>query len=106
MSNNIVAPLYEPAAAYHAPIPVPVELSVDTVSIEELLSTQELQTIVKKHAAWALAAAGSAQLKPFLSIFTLRDLLVFLPIDGTSSLAAIDVDLSQLPRSAWPRDVR
>lgn len=106
MSRPLVAPRYEPASAYHPPAPVPVDLTVDNVTLEDLLATPATREIVAKTASWALLMSRAEQSVQFLSNFTLRDAASYLPMDVSKSIAAADAALRKLPRSEWPANVR
>ena len=106
MSKNLVAPRYQSAKEYHAPKPAPFEFGVDTVSIQELMDAPATRELVLKHAPWVGIMANSAAFQPYTSIFTLRDIAHFLPMDVSGSIADVDAALRGLPRSEWPADVR
>lgn len=106
MTRDLVAPRYEPAAGYHPPAPAPFEMSVDMITIEELVSAPATQELLKKHASWAVRMAESESFGPFRSTFTLRDAATFVPMDVSKSLAAFDAALRALPQSEWPASVR
>ncbi|HLG89558.1 MAG TPA: hypothetical protein VKZ79_20450 [Alphaproteobacteria bacterium] len=106
MSKDIVARRYEAARAYHPPMPAPFDFGVDTLSIEELLNAPATCELVSRHAPWVATMADTEAFQPYLSIFTVRDIAHFLPMDLSNSIAALDAGLRSLPRSAWPNDVR
>ncbi|CAN7587741.1 hypothetical protein LJR219_004377 [Phenylobacterium sp. LjRoot219] len=100
------APNYAPATAYHQPSPATFELGVDTLSIEDLISSTATRAILTRLAPWALGMAGTETFKPFLSTFTLRDAAHYLPFDATKPIAEVDAALRALPKSEWPPHVR
>lgn len=102
MSKTLVAPTYEPATAYHPPRPAPFEFGADTLSIEELLSAPATRDIVEQHASWAIQMSQSEHFQPFRSTFALRDMAIFLPVDLSHTIDAVDAALKQLPASEWP----
>ena len=106
MSKNLIAPLYEPATAFHRPTPAPFEFGVKTLSIGELMDAPAAHEIVIKHAPWAVAMYQSEQFKPHRFNMTLLDMTSFIPGDRSQSLADIDAALKQLPKSEWPRNVQ
>jgi hypothetical protein len=106
MRRDLAAPRYEPAQAYHPPAPAPFEFGVDTVSLEELLSAPATREILAKNAPWGLQMAESEAFGPFRSTFTLRDAATFVPFDLSTSIAAVDAALRNLPQSEWPASVR
>jgi hypothetical protein len=106
VNPSLTAPLYEPATAYHPPLPAPFEFGVDTLSIEDLMETAATREIVIRHASWAGHMYQSEHFKPHRSTFTLRDMAFFIPVDRAQSIADVDAALRQLPRSEWPRHVR
>ena len=106
MSRNLVAPRYEPARASHTPKPAPFEFGVGTLSIEELMVTPATREIVLKHAPWVGMMAGSEAFQPYLSIFALRDIAHFLPMDLSNSIAEVEAALRGLPKAEWPANVR
>ncbi len=106
MSRNLVAPRYEPARAYHRPKPAPFDFGVDTQSIEELMDTPATREIVLKHAPWVGMMANAEAFQPYLSIFTVRDIAHFLPMDVSKSIAELDAALRTVPQPVRPADVR
>ena len=106
MGRTLDAPRYAPATAYHAPTSAPFELGVDTLSIEDLASSNATRAILTRLAPWALGMAATESFKPFLSTFTLRDAAHYLPFDASKSIAEVDAALRALPKSEWPAHVR
>jgi hypothetical protein len=106
MSQTLVAPRYEPAKTFKQPTPAPFEFGLDSLTLEELMSTPATWAIVRKHAPWAEAMLSNEGFKPFVSVMTLRDVAPFIPGDVSMSVAAIDAELRALPRSDWPSNVR
>ena len=106
MTINLVAPLYEPATAFHPPIPAPFDFGIHTVSIGELMSAPATSAIVSQHAPWAMMMYNSEPFKPQRFTMTLLDMSSFIPGDRTQSLAEVEAALKQLPKSAWPANVQ
>lgn len=106
MTRKLVAPRYEPARAYHPPQPAPFELSVDTISVEELLSSPATRAILQQHAPAVLHLAAIPQFKPVQSTVTLRETGILLPLDMSVVVPAVDAALRALPKSEWPASVR
>ena len=106
MSKNLIAPLYEPATAFHQPTPAPFEFGVNTLSIGELMEAPATREIVTKHAPWAVSMYQSEPFKPQRLIMTLLDMASFIPGDRSKALADIDAALQQLPKSEWPPNVQ
>jgi hypothetical protein len=106
MAIDLTAPRYEAAASFEAPRTAPFELSVDTLSLAEALSAPGTKAIYSKHAPWVLLMAQAPQSAIFVSNFTLRDAAVFMPMDTSKGIAAVDAALRSLPRSEWPANVR
>lgn len=102
VNRELTAPRYEPACAFHPPVPAPFEAGLDSFSIGELLDTPATQALLLTYTPWALRMAQSEHFKPFRSTFTLRDMAFFIPLDTAAALAAIDTALRQLPPSEWP----
>jgi len=95
------APTYPPATAYEPPVAAPYELSVETVSIAELMSAPAAWAIVLKHAPAFKMIVTAPQTKAYLTNFTV-DSFVTYGVVSQATIDAIDVDLRQLPRSEWP----
>ncbi len=106
MGKYLIAPLYEPATAFHRPTPAPFEFGVNTLSIGELMDAPATHEIVTTHAAWAVPMYQSEAFTPHRFNMTLLDMASFIPGDRSKSLADIDAALKQLPRSEWPRNVQ
>lgn len=106
MSLDLRAPHYQPATAFHQPSPAAVDLTVDAISIEELVSAPATREILAKNAPWALQMANSEGFAPFRSTFTVRDAATFVPVDMSKSVEAVDAALRSLPRTEWPASVR
>lgn len=102
----LVAPRYTPAKAYHPPQPAPFELSVDTVSVEELLSAPATRAILQQHVPALLQLAAIPQFKSVQSTLTLRETAIFLPLDFSVLVPKVNAALRALPRSEWPASVR
>jgi hypothetical protein len=106
VTSKLVAPRYEPASAYHPPTPAPFELSVETLSVEELLSAPATRAILQEHAPAVLQLAAIPQFKTVQSTLTLREAGVLLPLDMSVVVPAVDAALRALPNSEWPASVR
>lgn len=94
-------PTYPPAAAYEPPVAAPYELSVETVSVAELMNAPAAWAIVLKHSPMFKMVVGSPQTKPYLTNFTV-DSFVTYGVVSQKTIDAINADLAQLPRSEWP----
>jgi hypothetical protein len=95
------APTYPPATAFEPPAAAPYELSVETVSIAELMSAPAAWAIVLKHAPSFKMLVSSPMAKPHLTNFTVDSFITY-GVVSQETVDAVDRDLRQLPRSEWP----
>lgn len=97
------APIYPPAAAFEQPVAAPYVLSTKTASLGELMTSPKAWAIVMKHAAFLQFAMQSPQMKPHLGNFTL-DMFLSLGMTDQQTIDTVNLELSQLPRSEWPKE--
>lgn len=92
------APTYPPATAFEPPVAAPYELSVETASLADLMSSPEAWAIVVKHAPALKMAVNSPQLKPLLSNFTVDSFITY-GVVKQKAVDEIDAELRQLQHS-------
>lgn len=94
------AQLYPPAAAYQEPDKAPFEFCIDTVVVNELLTSPSIRRMLEEAIPRFDRIIHAPLLKPHLSNFTLRSLSDF----GIISADLLE-DLDQRLRN-WPEDDR
>ncbi|MGD8644252.1 MAG: hypothetical protein PVI15_08190 [Chromatiales bacterium] len=94
------APVYPPATEFKQPEPAPFEFGIDTVMVEELISSPSIKQMLERDIPNFSRAIQSPMLKPHLSNFTLRSLVDF-GIVSDDLLEVIDTKLR-----SWPVDER
>jgi hypothetical protein len=94
-------PTYPPAATYEPPAAAPYELSVESVSLADLMGAPAVWAIVVKHAPALKMAVNSPQLKPQLGNFTVDSFITY-GVVNQKAIDAIDAEFRQLPRDQWP----
>jgi hypothetical protein len=93
----VEAPTYPPAEAFEQPIAAPYVLSLENVSLAELMRMPAAWDIVLKHLPSLELMSGSAMLKPHLGNFTVLSVQTFVKTATPEVIAAIDEELGRLP---------
>lgn len=98
------APTYPPAEAFEAPIPAPYVLSLENVSLAELMKMPVAWDIVLRHLPSLKLMTSSAMMKLHLGNFTVLSVQTFVKTATPEVIAAIDEELGRLPpvREAAP----
>lgn len=96
------APVYFSRRTFEAPVAAPYnQLTVQTVSLAEMMTSPAAWAIVVKHAPSMGLTVKSPQVQPYLSNMTVDSFVKF----GAVTLAmvdAINAELATLPRASWP----
>ena len=92
------APIYPPAAAFVQPIAMPQAISLENYSLADLIKMPAAWAIVVKHLPLLERIADSPMLQPHLGNFTVPSMNAFTKSVTPEILAAIDQELSRLPR--------
>ena len=96
------APTYPPAAAFEPPVRKTYDvLSLDIVSLADLMSAPAAWAIVTRHAPFFEFTVKAPQAKPYLTNFT-YETFANLGLVTKAQIDAINQDLAALPRSEWP----
>ena len=96
------APTYPPAARFEPPVHRAYDkLSLEIVSLADLMSAPAAWAIVVKHAPFFEFMVKTAQVKPYLSNFT-YETFANLGLVTRAEVDAINQDLATLPPSQWP----
>ena len=92
------APTYLPAESFDPPVFLPYILTLEDVSLAELMQVPAAWEIVVKHLPALKFAVVSPQLGPQLGNMTVLSLSTFMKAVGSpEALAAIDRELADLP---------
>jgi hypothetical protein len=91
------APTYPPAVSYEQPVAQPYVLSLENVSLAELMKMPEAWDIVLRHLPSLKLMTGSAMMKPHLGNFTVLSVQTFVNTATPEVIAAIDEELARLP---------
>jgi hypothetical protein len=95
------APLYPPAAAYHAPASVPFVFGIDTVTVQEAAATPALLTILTEEAPQMKLILKAPQALTHVSNWSIRSLGT-LELVSAGALARIERRMLALPPAARP----
>jgi hypothetical protein len=90
------APIYPPAVAFEQPVAVPCTLSLDNVSLAELVQLPTAWSIVTRHIPSLQVIVTLPAFKPHLDNFSVPTMGPFMPM-SPQVIAAINGELSQLP---------
>lgn len=94
------APMYRPAASYHAPVVAPCTLTVEGCTIAELLSDPSVWTVVIKHMPAFKFIVAIEDAKPQFGNMTIVDFAHFGgPLDP-KVVAALNAELKPLSSTA------